>query len=121
VDPEPPEPNSENRSTTVTTNLAAKLTGNATIAAIYEAFGRGDVPAILDHLADDVTWDGEWAPLSATSLPPTVGPGRRMAVVRQPLADLVRTGHALDMTVNDLLLAAGAQLIPASRHGSGAA
>jgi ketosteroid isomerase-like protein len=28
-----------------------------TIAAIYEAFGRGDVPAILDRLADDVEWD----------------------------------------------------------------
>jgi uncharacterized protein len=28
-----------------------------TIAAIYEAFGRGDVPAILDRLADDVQWE----------------------------------------------------------------
>jgi len=28
-----------------------------TVQAIYEAFGRGDVPAILDHLADDVVWD----------------------------------------------------------------
>src|SRR5262245_62009350 len=28
-----------------------------TVAEIYEAFGRGDVPAILDQLADDVQWD----------------------------------------------------------------
>ena len=28
-----------------------------TVAAIYEAFGRGDVPAILDRLADDVQWE----------------------------------------------------------------
>ena len=28
-----------------------------TTQLIYEAFGRGDVPAILDHLADDVVWD----------------------------------------------------------------
>ena len=28
-----------------------------TVAAIYEAFGRGDVPAILDKLADDVQWE----------------------------------------------------------------
>jgi ketosteroid isomerase-like protein len=28
-----------------------------TVQAIYDAFGRGDVPAILDHLADDVQWD----------------------------------------------------------------
>ena len=29
----------------------------ATVQAIYAAFGRGDVPAILAHLADDVVWD----------------------------------------------------------------
>jgi ketosteroid isomerase-like protein len=28
-----------------------------TVQAIYAAFGRGDVPAILDQLADDVAWD----------------------------------------------------------------
>jgi hypothetical protein len=32
----------------------------ATAGAIYEAFGKGDIPAILDHLADDVRWE-EWA------------------------------------------------------------
>jgi ketosteroid isomerase-like protein len=29
----------------------------ATVAEIYAAFGRGDVPAILDTLADGVAWD----------------------------------------------------------------
>jgi uncharacterized protein len=28
-----------------------------TVQAIYEAFGRGDVPAILSHLAEDVEWE----------------------------------------------------------------
>jgi hypothetical protein len=28
----------------------------ATISAIYAAFGRGDVDAILEHVADDVDW-----------------------------------------------------------------
>jgi len=28
-----------------------------TVQDIYEAFGRGDVPAILGRLADDVQWD----------------------------------------------------------------
>jgi uncharacterized protein len=28
-----------------------------TVQAIYEAFGRGDVPAILDRLADDIEWE----------------------------------------------------------------
>jgi len=32
----------------------------ATVGAIYEAFGRGDVPAILETLAEDVRWE-EWA------------------------------------------------------------
>lgn len=27
------------------------------VEAIYAAFGRGDVPAILEHLADDVDWE----------------------------------------------------------------
>lgn len=28
-----------------------------TVKAIYAAFGQGNVPAILEHLAEDVTWD----------------------------------------------------------------
>jgi uncharacterized protein len=28
-----------------------------TVQAIYAAFGRGDIPAILGHLADDVAWE----------------------------------------------------------------
>lgn len=34
--------------------------GNATtVQAIYEAFGRGDIPFIIDQLADDVAWE-QW-------------------------------------------------------------
>lgn len=29
----------------------------ATVRAMYEAFGRGDIPAILECLADDVDWE----------------------------------------------------------------
>ena len=35
-----------------------------TVQAIYEAFGRGDVPAILDHMSDDVEWE-EWSGVNA--------------------------------------------------------
>lgn len=36
------------------------MNGNlATVMAIYEAFGRGDVPAILEKLSDDIRWE-EW-------------------------------------------------------------
>lgn len=32
--------------------------GNSTtVQAIYEAFGRGDIPAILEVMSDDVRWD----------------------------------------------------------------
>ena len=29
----------------------------ATVRSLYEAFGRGDVPTIIDALADDVEWE----------------------------------------------------------------
>ena len=37
------------------------LSAAGTVAAIYEAFSRGDVPTILGFLADDVSWDADWA------------------------------------------------------------
>jgi uncharacterized protein len=39
----------------------------ATVAEIYAAFGRGDVPALLDYLAEDVTWEhwAAWTPHKA--------------------------------------------------------
>ncbi len=37
----------------------ATLTDNATtVATLYAAFGRGDIPFILDHLADNCKWIG---------------------------------------------------------------
>lgn len=30
-----------------------------TVSKIYEAFGKGDIPTIVSHLADDVRWE-EW-------------------------------------------------------------
>ncbi len=34
------------------------------VGGIYEAFGRGDVPAIIDQMADDVAWES-WPDNSA--------------------------------------------------------
>jgi len=36
----------------------------ATVEGIYAAFGSGNVPAILEHLSDDVAW--EYQPISTT-------------------------------------------------------
>ena len=38
-----------------------------TVKQIYAAFGRGDIPAILDTLADDVAWEA-WADNSAAKV-----------------------------------------------------
>lgn len=50
------------------------------VGGIYEAFGRGDIPAILAELADDVQWE-MWEPTSKALdgtipyLVPRKGPG----------------------------------------------
>ena len=36
----------------------------ATVGTIYEAFGKGDIPTILSHMAEDVQWE-QWADNSA--------------------------------------------------------
>jgi hypothetical protein len=38
---------------------AATMTNTDTIKTIYEAFGRGDVATILDHVTDDVDWNND--------------------------------------------------------------
>jgi ketosteroid isomerase-like protein len=45
--------------TVAATTLEQEATMNhiATVQEIYGAFGRGDVPAILDRLAQDVAWE----------------------------------------------------------------
>lgn len=45
-------------------------------------------------------------PAPPTSLPRRLGPRRRLAAVRMPLADVRAAGHAADATVNDVVLAA---------------
>jgi ketosteroid isomerase-like protein len=46
--------------------MSAATTGTtaehlAAVTAIYEAFGRGDLDALVAPLADDVSWDADWA------------------------------------------------------------
>lgn len=44
-----------------------------TVQAIYAAFGVGDVPAILEHLADDVAWEYGQGPTDVPWLQPRQG------------------------------------------------
>jgi WS/DGAT/MGAT family acyltransferase len=68
---------------------------------------RGGRPGGSAGLAQLRTAMADFAgPEPVTSLPRRVGPGRRLAVVTEPLEDLRCTAHALSVTMNDLLLAA---------------
>jgi uncharacterized protein len=60
----------------------------ATVKDLYEAFGRGDVPAILDHLTDDVDWATDAAIASA----PWYGPRRGKAEVPSFFEGIAQTG-----------------------------
>jgi ketosteroid isomerase-like protein len=74
-------------STAPSDRTAANL---ATVREIYVAFGRGDVPAILDVIAEDCRWEA-WADNSAQEagvpyLQPRIGPagvGEFFAAVAQ--------------------------------------
>jgi len=45
---------------TIATTTSSATSTTATVAAVYEAFGRGDVAFILDQLANDVLFDADW-------------------------------------------------------------
>jgi ketosteroid isomerase-like protein len=45
---------------TISTAADQAATNIACIAGLYEAFGRGDLAAVLDQLAEDVSWDADW-------------------------------------------------------------
>jgi hypothetical protein len=49
------------------------MTNVESIQALYDAFGRGDVAAILDQLADDVEWDQDAPAYGVPIYEPGVG------------------------------------------------
>jgi uncharacterized protein len=49
------------------------MTPIQTVQSIYEAFGRGDIAAILAHLADDVAWEYDKADAGIPWLVPRCG------------------------------------------------
>jgi ketosteroid isomerase-like protein len=57
----------------VTGAKEATMTPIETVQQIYAAFGRGDVPAILERLADDVQWEYATAPNPIPWLQPLSG------------------------------------------------
>ncbi len=68
----------------------------ATVQSIYEAFGKGDIPAILDMLADDIEWES-WADNSS------VKAGVPTMVPRHSKAEVVKFFEAVgQMDITDL-------------------
>jgi diacylglycerol O-acyltransferase / wax synthase len=98
--PVPPLPNHRELVRDRLHQLVDALRGAGRATASRRARRRQGVRQFRDVLAELSTR------VPATSLPQRAGPGRRLAIVRQRLDVLQRTGHALGVTVNDLLLAA---------------
>jgi ketosteroid isomerase-like protein len=65
-----------------------------TVQALYEAFGRGDVEAILERLTDDVDWSTDAAIISA----PWYGPRHGKDGVRGFFEGIGQTGPVTDFT-----------------------
>jgi ketosteroid isomerase-like protein len=70
-----------------------------TVQTIYAAFGRGDVPAILEVLAEDIDW--EYA--GASSDVPWLQPGRGRAAAVRFFEALAAHVEFKSFTVNDVL------------------
>jgi ketosteroid isomerase-like protein len=66
----------------------------ATVRRMYEAFGQGDVEAILELVTDDVDWSTDAAIRSA----PWYGPRHGKDGVRSFFAAIARTGPITEFT-----------------------
>jgi ketosteroid isomerase-like protein len=69
-----------------------------TVKQIYEAFGRGDIPAIIDKLDPNVKWDVEVSTPGVPWLQPRRGAANIPAFFREPGAPFVpalRAAHVL--------------------------
>ena len=60
-----------------------------TVKQIYQAFGRGDIPAIIDKLDLNVEWDLEVPTPGVPWLQARRGPSERSGLLREPGAPLV--------------------------------
>jgi ketosteroid isomerase-like protein len=80
----------------VTTNNAA------TVADLYAAFGRGDVPAILDRLADDIAWE-DWSDNFAQRAGAPELVARRGRAEVSGFFDMLGSWTLLDFAVLDII------------------
>jgi len=98
------------------TNTTTHTNHEATVSAMYEAFGRGDVAGILAQLSKNTTWDvteEPWTPHAAGI--PWLQPRRGHTQVAEFFAIVGAWTYerfdVLDMLVSDTQLAAEVRLI----------
>jgi ketosteroid isomerase-like protein len=82
-----------------------------TVQAIYAAFGRGDIPAILERLAEDVEWEHDAADHRINLLVPRRGRAD-VAKFFQALGDLEFTRFEVER-----LFESGGQVVALTRVG----
>jgi uncharacterized protein len=93
-----------------------------TVTAMYDAFGRGDIAAVLSHLSEDVTWDvtdEPWTPHAAGV--PWLLPRRGHAEVAEFFAIVgawqYERFEPLDLMVSDRQVAAELRLVATLPNG----
>jgi ketosteroid isomerase-like protein len=96
---DPPEPRAR-ISGTLANHRRTRVNHVETVRSIYSAFGRQDVPAILEHLAPDVAWDYAYRDEGIPWLAPRHG---REGVVQflQSLAGLQLTKFEVRAVIGD--------------------
>ena len=89
--------------TTSGTTTSGTTTSNAaTVADMYAAFGRGDVPAVLDRLSPDVAWD-DWSDnFAQRGGVPHMAPRRGKDQVTE-FFGLIRTYTVDDLAILDII------------------
>ena len=78
------------------------------VAGMYEAFGRGDLEAVLNGLADDVEWN---LPGAA----PYAGVRQGRGAVREFFMELIMAGK-IEMFEVDAVIAEGARVVVLGRE-----
>lgn len=83
------------------------MTNLETVKQIYEAFGRGDVGAILERCAEDIEWDHGLAPSGVPWLRPGRGRGHVMSFFQTLAAELEFKAFAVtDLVAGERLVVA---------------
>jgi ketosteroid isomerase-like protein len=68
------------------------------VTGIFEAFGRGDIPAVLAALSEDVEWE-----ITAPPKAPYGGPRRGRAEVGESFQQLAATHEFLDLALQQFV------------------